>query len=50
MSKIYEVPVMEIEKFRFEDVLTTSMGTGDAGDNNTGLDNGDDNGFVPNEP
>lgn len=48
MSKKYEAPVMEIEKFWFEDVLTTSgVGEGDAGSDKPGMDD-DDNGFIGN--
>lgn len=37
--KIFEAPVMEIEKFEIVDVITTSVDdewNGDNGDNNTG--------------
>jgi hypothetical protein len=50
MSKMYEAPTMEIEKFRFEDILTVSggMGDGDAGADKDGMDGDTDSGFVGN--
>lgn len=47
MKKYYENPMLDIECFRFEDILTASGLGGDAGIDNGGLDGDDDGGFIP---
>lgn len=45
MKRIYESPSLELERFSFIDIITTSTGTGDAIDDNMGSGDGDNAGL-----